>query len=51
MEVPSEAKVVEEKPTELTDKATFLFLRDGSTPRLLFCDTTVWYQVQLEVMT
>jgi len=51
MEVPSEIKVVTEEPTELTDKATILLLRDGSTPRLLLCDTTVWYQAQLEVMT
>ena len=51
MEVPTEAKIVTEKPDELTEKASFMFLRDGSTPRLLFCDTTVWYQAQLEVMT
>ena len=51
MEVPSEIKVVTEEPTELTDKATILLLRDGSTPRLLLCDTTVWYQATLGVMT
>jgi len=51
MEVPSEIKVVTEEPDELTDKASMMLLRDGSTPRLLICDTTVWYQVQLEVMT
>ena len=51
MEVPSEIKVVEDEPTELSDVATILLVRDGSTPRLLICDTTVWYQVKLEVMT
>ena len=52
MEVPSEIKVVTEEPDELTEKATILLFRDGvTTPRLLICDTEVWYQVQLEVMT
>ena len=52
MEVPSEIKVVTEEPDELTDKATMLLYRNGTmTPKLLICDTTVWYQVQLEVMT
>jgi len=51
MEVPSEIKIITSYPDALTEKATMVLLRDGSTPRLLFCDTTVWYQVQLEVIT
>jgi len=51
MEVPSEIKVVTEEPTELTNKAAIMLLKDGSTTRLLICDTTAWYQVTLGAMT